>query len=166
MLNLKSRCETSFGRLYKLFNTCTLTEKLILIVSILILIISGFGLLNQVNRLITTEIPAKGGVLSEGLIGSPRFINPLLELSDSDRDLSYLIYSGLMKATADGKLIPDLAKNYSISPDGLTYTFELKDNIYLIDKETGIMFYYNTIINNPQWFEKLEEDKPKNKYKV
>ncbi len=135
MLNLKSRCETSFGRLYKLFNTCTLTEKLILIVSILILIISGFGLLNQVNRLITTEIPAKGGVLSEGLIGSPRFINPLLELSDSDRDLSYLIYSGLMKATADGKLIPDLAKNYSISPDGLTYTFELKDNIYFHDGE-------------------------------
>jgi peptide/nickel transport system substrate-binding protein len=80
-----------------------------------------------------TEVPARGGSFSEGLIGSPRFINPLLELSDADRDLTYLVYSGLMRATAEGNLIPDLAESYTISDDGLTYTFKLKDDLTFHD---------------------------------
>src|SRR4051812_8408913 len=40
--------------------------------------------------------PAYGGTLTEGAVGSPRFVNPLLALSDSDRDLTTLVYAGLM----------------------------------------------------------------------
>lgn len=54
-------------------------------------------------------------------------------MSDVDRDLTYLVYSGLMRATAKGDLIPDLAENYTISPDGLVYTFKIKDNAYFQD---------------------------------
>jgi ABC-type transport system substrate-binding protein len=32
-----------------------------------------------------------------------------------------------MKKDADGKIVPDLAESYTVSPDGLTYTFVLKD---------------------------------------
>lgn len=79
----------------------------------------------------TVAIP--GGSLTEGVIGSPRFINPLLAISDTDRDLVMLTYSGLMRVGPDGKLIPDLAKSYTISKDGLTYHFYLKDKIYWHD---------------------------------
>lgn len=75
------------------------------------------------------EVPTSGGTLVEGVIGTPRFINPLLALSDTDRDLTQLIYSGLMRATPSGELIPDLAKTYEISTDGLVYTFTLKDDL-------------------------------------
>ncbi len=72
-------------------------------------------------------IPAKGGEITEGIIGTPRFINPLIANSEADRDLTELIFSGLMRSTATGELVPDLAESYEISEDKLQYTFHLKD---------------------------------------
>ncbi len=76
----------------------------------------------------TKAMPDYGGSFSEGVVGEPHHINPLLsQTNDVDRDLVSLIYSGLMKYNEDGKLIPDLAKSYEISSDGLNYTIYLKD---------------------------------------
>lgn len=61
-------------------------------------------------------------------MGTPRFVNPLLSLSDADRDVTVLVYSGLMRLGPDGQLITDLAESYSISPDGLIYNFKIKEN--------------------------------------
>ncbi|MFZ2072718.1 MAG: ABC transporter substrate-binding protein [Minisyncoccia bacterium] len=80
-----------------------------------------------------TGVPMQGGSLSEGIIGTPRFVNPVLALSDAERDLVSLVYSGLMRKSPDGTLIPDLAEKYEVSKDGLTYTFTLKDKIYFHD---------------------------------
>jgi peptide/nickel transport system substrate-binding protein len=55
--------------------------------------------------------------------------------SDADRDISTLIYSGLLRATPGGDLVPDLATSYNVSPDGLTYTFLLKNNLVWQDGE-------------------------------
>ncbi len=85
-------------------------------------------LLAGVSVALTVEVPEHGGTYTEGVIGTPRFINPLLAISDTDRDLTELVYSGLMKENPDGSLSPDLASNYSVTSDGLTYTFTLKDN--------------------------------------
>ncbi len=77
----------------------------------------------------TKAMPDYGGSFSEGIVGEPHYINPLLsQNNDVDRDLVSLIYSGLMKYNEDGKLIPDLAKSYEISSDGLNYTVYLKEN--------------------------------------
>jgi peptide/nickel transport system substrate-binding protein len=81
------------------------------------------------------DIPIQGGSFSEGIIGTPRFVNPILALSDADKDLVSLIYSGLMRKNIDDTLIPDLAEKYEVSKDGLTYTFTLKDDIYFHDGE-------------------------------
>ena len=78
----------------------------------------------------TKAAPTYGGSFSEGLVGTPKYINPLLlQTNDSDRDLSELVYSGLMKYNGQGDLDYDLAKSYDVSDDGLTYTFHLKDNL-------------------------------------
>lgn len=69
--------------------------------------------------------PLAGGTLTEGLIGSPRFINPLLAASPTDEALVQLIYSGLVRRTSDGNFTGDLA-DYTVSNDGTTYTFTLK----------------------------------------
>lgn len=71
-------------------------------------------------------MPSKGGYVTEGEIGPVRFINPLLSLSQADEDLNSLVYSGLMRATASGSYIPDLAKSYTVSSDGTTYTFAMR----------------------------------------
>jgi peptide/nickel transport system substrate-binding protein len=128
MLNIKNLYNKNTGYLVKVIKSFGLTEKTIFIFLSFFLIVSGLSLLAKANSFFTTAVPAHGGTLNEGLIGSPRFINPLLELSDADRDLTYLIYSGLTRATASGDLIPDLAESYNISPDGLIYTFNIKDD--------------------------------------
>ena len=133
MLNKKNIYRTKFNYLKKIISSFGLTEKTLFIIFLTIFTISTISLLWKANAHFITEVPAHGGSLTEGLIGSSRFINPLLELSDADRDLTYLVYSGLMRATAEGDLIPDLAESYTISDDGLTYTFKLKNNIYFQD---------------------------------
>jgi peptide/nickel transport system substrate-binding protein len=91
-------------------------------------VISSIALIYLLNAAFLTSVPAYGGSLSEGLIGSPRFINPVLALSDSDHDLTSLVYSGLLKATPEGDYVPDLAESYTVSSDGKTYTFILRKN--------------------------------------
>lgn len=113
----------------------SITEKIIFGVFSLLLCISSVFLLWKVNQSFLVEIPNSGGSITEGVIGLPRFINPVLSFSDADRDLTALTYSGLIKATKDGNLIPDLAESYSISEDGLTYTFTLRKNIFFHDKK-------------------------------
>ena len=78
----------------------------------------------------TIAAPDYGGSYTEALLGEPQFINPLLtQSSDTDRDLTELIYAGLMKYDGRGNLIPDLAEGYEISSDGLEYLFTLRSNL-------------------------------------
>lgn len=96
-------------------------------------VIGIVGVLISINNRLLVTIPAHGGTLTEGVVGAPRFINPLLAISDTDRDLSALVYSGLLRALPDGTLVPDLAESYEISDDGTTYTVTLKENIWFHD---------------------------------
>src|SRR3989344_1124146 len=104
-------------------------ERIIFIVLVVILVISTVSILQSINKSFMVNIPRHGGAVSEGIIGTPRFINPILAFSDADLNLLSLIYSGLMRKTADGALVPDLAEKYEMSPDGLNYTFTLKNGI-------------------------------------
>ncbi|AZQ44305.1 ABC transporter substrate-binding protein [Nonlabens ponticola] len=61
-----------------------------------------------------------------------------------------LLYNGLVKLDQDLKVVPDLAASWTISDDGLTYRFTLKD---------GIEFY------NDSAFAKAEKSQPQ-PYKV
>lgn len=101
----------------------------------MICIISGFLILEKFNQSFMVAIPMRGGEISEGIIGSPRFINPVLAFSDTDKDLVSLVYSGLMRKGTDGVPFPDLAEKYEVSKDGLIYTFTLKDDLYFHDNK-------------------------------
>ena len=100
-----------------------------------------------------TEIaPARGGTYTEGVIGQPRFINPVYANSDVDRDLVQLIFSGLMKYDENLQIVPDLVKGYpEIEEDGKVYKFYLKENLSWQDKTPltadDIIFTVKTIQN-------------------
>ncbi len=106
--------------------TFSAAERAAFFAAALIFTASVLWLLVKINDFFLVTIPARGGSFSEALVGTPRFINPLLAMSDSDRDLSSLVYSGLTREMPDGSLIPDLAESYSVSTDTLTYTFFIK----------------------------------------
>lgn len=72
------------------------------------------------------EISSPGGHLTEGVVGTPRFVNPVLAVTRADRDMSALIYDGLMRLGADGTLVPNIAESITVSEDGLTYHVTLR----------------------------------------
>lgn len=90
-------------------------------------VVSSVGLVYMLNASLLVPSPARGGYLTEGILGSPRFINPILAQSDADRDVTALTYSGLLRATPEGGYEPNLAQSYEVSPDGLSYTFVLRE---------------------------------------
>ena len=102
-------------------------ERFSFFVCIIISLVALVAILNTINQYFLVPIPASGGTLSEGVIGTPRYVNPLLAVTDADRDLTKLVYRGLMKNDGQGNIVPDIAQSYSVSPDGLTYTFTLTD---------------------------------------
>ena len=83
-------------------------EILVLIVLVLIALVSFLGILTELNKKYGVEIPAFGGTLREGILGNPRFINPLLAQSDADRDIVSLVYAGLMRHDKNGETRPAL----------------------------------------------------------
>ncbi len=100
-----------------------------------ILLSSALAVAWEINEKFLVNVPADGGALTEGIVGTPRFINPLLAVSDADRDMSDLIYSGLTRADGENGLIPDLAEKYEISGDGMVYTFTLRPGLLWQDGE-------------------------------
>lgn len=108
-------------------------DKVVFFILIFFMTLGAFFALGQVRDQIVDVVPAHGGSLTEGVVGSPRFVNPLLALSDADRDLVELTFAGLMTTDADGNLIPELAEDYEVSEDGRTYTFRIRSNAVFHD---------------------------------
>lgn len=136
-------------------------EKLLFGFFIVVAVLSGMTIISRINRSQMIDIPAYGGSFVEGVDGTtPRFINPVLSLPDStsEKDLINLIYSGLMRISKNGNLIPDMAQSYTVSEDNREYTFTLKKELTWSDGKPitadDIVFTIKTIqdpaIRSPQ----------------
>ena len=127
-------------------------EKLLFLILFVVFLLSTLNIAHAVNKNLLVDIAASGGSFKEGVVGSARFINPLLAQSDADRDLTALIYSGLMKARPDGSLVHDIAAGHTVSEDGLVYSVFIKGNAQFHDGERvtadDILFTIN-LIQNP-----------------
>ena len=97
-------------------------------------------------------IPADGGEYSEGLIGQPKYINPIFSVTnDVDADLTALMYAGLFSYNKSQELSPYLAESYTVSDDGKTYDIKLRSDAYWSDNEPvtadDVVFTFETIQN-------------------
>jgi len=123
--------KSQWRQFFKILNK---KEKVIFF-SLLFLFFSSFLILAINFYFKNTEIkPAEGGIYIEGAVGFPRWINPLYAPSnDVDRDLTELIFSGLLKYDLNGKIVLDLARDYKILENGKIYEFYLKENLFWSD---------------------------------
>jgi len=101
------------------------------------IVLASIGLWFDIYYLQNSALaPSNGGQYTEGIVGQPKYINPILaQTNDIDMDLSYLIFSGLMIYDQNGELKTDLASKYEISEDQKTYVFTLKPNLIWQDNE-------------------------------
>ena len=105
-------------------------EKITVNILILVVIVSLIATIVGFYYYLTKPVPIPGGDYSEGIVGQPRYINPILSQgNDADQDLCALVYSGLFKHDGDGKIVPDLAESYETGKNGLTYTIKLKKDV-------------------------------------
>ncbi len=105
----KERGIPRLGRVESLLRHFSPGERLLLYILTILFGASALALLAGANAAVSVEIPAEGGSLTEGLVGPARFISPVLALSEADRDLTALVYSGLTRTMPDGSVVPDLA---------------------------------------------------------
>ncbi len=76
----------------------------------------------------TDAVPQKGGVLRLALSGS-KSLNPILAENRNNLSVLKLVFDGLFSLRENGAPEHVLCDGYSISPDGLTYEFRIKEGV-------------------------------------
>lgn len=153
------------GKLLKKSEKVTLLVFFVLALGSFIFLSSNFYYSN------TIEVADSGAKFVEGVVGQPRFLNPIYgEVNDVDRTINSLIFSGLMTYDKNGQIINDLVQDYKISEDGKTYDFTLRDNVFWHDGQKltadDVIFTIKTIQNSdyksPQRVNWIDVDIQKN----
>lgn len=111
----------------------TLAERAVFYSLTTIFFLSGLFILYRTSESFMETVPIVGGTLREGVVGNPRFINPVLALSEADKNLTSLIYSGLIRVSPTGEVINDLASNIEINETGLQYKVYISENAQFHD---------------------------------
>lgn len=124
-----------------------LNRRQFVIAGTALLAISAFPVLS----LAEDAKPVSGGTLTWGVETEPATLNPQLNGQDKTKLLLRNAYESLLARTADGGYVPWLATGYSISEDGRTYTFKLRDDVTFTD---GQKLDAQAVIAN---FEKLKD---------
>ncbi len=102
-------------------------------------------------RLATAAVPS-GGTVIAAEADTPDSLNPYLNQQLSTADIDSAIFDGLVKVDNKGVFQPDLAKHWTVSADGLHWTFYLnpkatwQDGVPVTAKD--VIFTAN-LVNNP-----------------
>ncbi|MGV8027037.1 MAG: ABC transporter substrate-binding protein [Anaerolineaceae bacterium] len=101
---------------------------------LIIILVTGFiiGILlisQQTGFNINRTVSSRGGTYTEALVGNLQRLNPILDYYNSaDRDVDSLIFSSLISYDENGLPQPELATDWGISYDGLSYNFDIDPN--------------------------------------
>lgn len=115
--------------LRKVFSLMGRREKMWLAVLSVLVLTSGIFTGGRLLAAYTASVPAEGGAYREGIIGQPRFINPLLATTATDQSIVKLVFAGLYKLDNEGSVVPDMAESFpTVSENGQEYTVKIKDN--------------------------------------
>ncbi len=111
--------------LKKIFFSFTRRERIVFLLSVLAALASGGALAGIVIKASTRAVPASGGEYTEGAVGQPIYVNPVIASTEIDKSLARLVFSNL----------DDLADKIDVSPDGRTWKVRLKENARWQDGE-------------------------------
>jgi len=95
-----------------------------------------------------------GGSLVLAASSDPKTFNDIVSTDANSATVTSLLFEGL--TTADPftlKVIPDLARSWDVSPDGLQWTFHLRQDVKWSDgtafSADDVVFTFNDLIYNP-----------------
>src|SRR3989344_1585016 len=109
--------------IYQILKYLTKTEKIFLYSAITIFLASSLLWFSYFLNKNTISVPVQSRAYSEGVVGQPKFINPIIGNTDTDRDLSQIVFSDLT----------ELIDRYNVSSDGKTWNIFLKSDLLWSD---------------------------------
>jgi len=77
----------------------------------------------------SSKEPVYGGSVVVGIQQDIDSLDPHKATAAGTKEILFNIFEGLVKSDENGNLIGAVAEDYSISEDGLVYTFTLRDNV-------------------------------------
>lgn len=108
---------------YQILKSLTKVEKVFLYAAVAIFFASSLLWLGYFINKNTVSVPVESKTYTEGIVGQPKFINPIISNTDADRDLSRIVYSDLA----------DLLDHYTVDPEGKTWNVFLKGDLLWSD---------------------------------
>ncbi|TCR62997.1 ABC transporter substrate-binding protein [Bosea sp. BK604] len=75
------------------------------------------------------EKPRVGGAMIVGLAGEPGILNAAISANLLEKTVSSNVFSMLIRLNFKFEPVPDLAETWSVSDDGLSYTFNLRKGV-------------------------------------
>lgn len=91
---------------------------------------------------------AQGGTLRVGTV-APKVLDPAKGSNDPEIALNRAIYDYLVEIKPDSTVAPNLAKEWKVSDDGLTYTFTLEQGVTFQDgsafSSADVVFTFNRL---------------------
>jgi peptide/nickel transport system substrate-binding protein len=128
-----------------------------------LVLLGGCDLSLSASQLVAQPGPAPGGAMTEALVGTVGPLNPLFEQEENAADIDSLVYQGLTRVeddTSNGVVVDServvglLAKDWSVSPDGLTYTVNLRSGIRWADGQpftvADVLFTFS-VLQSPDY---------------
>ena len=110
-------------------------RALLLLLAGVMLSASLYGCTGGTNNSATPTASAQTGELSKGnsvTVGIAQdldSLDPHKAVAAGTSEVLFNIFEGLMKASPDGGVIPAVASDYTVSDDGLQYTFTLREGV-------------------------------------
>lgn len=84
-----------------------------------------------------TGEPVKGGKITIGIAQDlDDSLDPHQTVAAGTREVLFNIFEGLVKPNSDGEMIPAVAEKYTLSEDGTTYTFTLREGVKFHNGQT------------------------------
>lgn len=111
-------------------------RKVSVAIALLILIAFSFGFTRQSLSRSFNSFAAKTikPVFKEAIVGDPKTFNPLFSRLESEKEINSLVFRGLTKVSAEGKVEPDLAESIEIKKN-TEYIFKLRSDVLWHDGE-------------------------------
>ncbi len=103
----------------KLFAAFTGRERMAFMIASAGAVVSLIVVMGIVIAQVTESVPAAGGQYTEGIVGQPEYVNPVLASSPTDEDIVRLVFQNLY----------DIADSITASPDMRTWTVHIKDGL-------------------------------------
>jgi peptide/nickel transport system substrate-binding protein len=103
----------------KIFAALTKKERIVFVLALAGAIVSFVAVMGIVVAQTTKAVPTAGGEYTEGMLGQPEYINPVIASSQTDLDLVKMVYSNLS----------DISDSITVSPDLKTWDVRLKDGL-------------------------------------